>query len=915
MTTPGAVPVAGPGKGSRGALFFLALALCPAASAQVVLDGTLGRAGALAGPDFAVTADLGRQVGANLFHSFSQFGLSQGQVATFSGPADVARLISRVTGGGASSIDGTIRSTIAGADFYLFNPAGVAFGPHASIDVGGAFHVGSAHSLRLAGGGRFDAANPPASTLTAAAPEAFGFLGGQGDVSFTGSRITTRTGAALLVAGGTVRVQDGAFLMASAAPLGIASVSGAGEVSFGPAGLGAVSGQGGLVAFRDGIAITDSASAHPAGSLRIVGGSVDLEGESTLSASTIVGGAGGDLSIAANDLEVSDRSRIMAMTWGSGDAGSIRLDVAQRIVVEDAAAITAQTQGSGAAGDIRIRTDVLSVSDGSIGTTTFSTGRGGSITVDAGEVLLDNGYLTCNSSWIGSGDAGSLTVRASRRIVIHGPYAAFSATTAEGRGGSILVETPSLAIDRVGHINTFTTGSGDAGDITLRVGELNMDYLGYLSASSREEASGRGGSILIEAGTMTLTRSAQVLSSTLGTGRGGNVRVVADRLSLESSSRLSAATAGSGPGGSVIVEVGDLELTGLGYLDATSSGSGAGGQIAVTASRGITLSGSEDLHASGMFASARGTGDGGTIAVRAPSLVVDGAVITTQTTGPGRGGPIRLEVGDLLLSNGGIVISNTTAAGAAGDVFVTATGSVTATGTGNPGMSGLYAETRGAGRGGRIDVTAPLVVLADEAILSARSGGTGAAGSIRVAADTLSITSRASIETQTLHADGGDIAIESGALVHLDGGVISTSVQGGAGNGGNIAIARPLHVVLRDGVVSANAWGGDGGNIAIDSSYFLASPSSVVEASSRLGVSGTITVTAPVVDVGAGLGVLPAGFFDATRLLREACASRAGESENSFVVVGRGAMPESAWSAYPGARPRPAAAPCGGSSK
>jgi len=77
-----------------------------------------------------------------------------------------------------------------------------------------------------------------------------------------------------------------------------------------------------------------------------------------------------------------------------------------------------------------------------------------------------------------------------------------------------------------------------------------------------------------------------------------------------------------------------------------------------------------------------------------------------------------------------------------------------------------------------------------------------------------------------------------------------------------------------------------------------------------------------VVDVGAGLGTLPSGFFDASRLLREACASRAGEAENSFVVVGRGAMPESAWGSYSAPRPREdgrarvalrhAASPCGG---
>ncbi len=912
MPMPGTTPAAGPLKGREGMLLFAALALCLPAAAQVVLDGTLGRAGPLAGPNFAVTADLGRQVGANLFHSFSQFGLSQGQSATFSGPANVANVISRVTGGSPSSIDGTIRSTIAGADLYFFNPAGIAFGPNASLDVGGAFLVGTAHQLRLGEGGRFDAGNPAASTLTAAPPEAFGFLGGQGALSFTGTRLATPAGSALVAAGGPLALREGATLHAPSGALGLASVAGTGEAAFGAGGIASASGSRGPITLSDAVVYTDGAGGRPAGPVRIFGGDIVLGGESTVSASTLSAGAGGAIDVAAGSLAVTGDSRIMAVTWGSGDAGAIRIDAERGVRLSGEGRITAQSQGAGAAGDIAIRADTLTVEDGFIGTTTFATGRGGSIAVDVGDLVLDGGYLTTNSSWVGSGDAGSLVVRASRGIAITGNFAGLSATTAEGRGGSILVETPSLTLERGGHVNTFTTGSGNAGEIVLRVGELRMDSLGYVSASAGAEATGAGGSITIEAGGIALSRSSQVLSTTAGAGRGGNVRVVADRIAIDGYSRFSAATSGAGRGGSVTVETGELALTGMGYLDATSRGSGAAGDLTVIATGGVTIAGSEDNYASGLFAMARGTGDGGTITVRAPRLTVDGAVITTTTTGPGRGGPIRLEVGDLVLRGGAIVISNTIGTGRAGDVVVNATGRVTATGTGNPGMSGLYAETVGAGAGGRIDVTAPSVVLADEAILSARSGGTGVAGSIRVATGTLAISSRASIETQTLHADGGDIRIEGGGVVFLDGGVISTSVQGGAGDGGNITIARPLHVVLRDGVVSANAWGGDGGNIGIDSSYFLATPRSVVEASSRLGVSGTITVTAPVVDVGAGLGVLPTGFFDASRLLREACASRAGEAENSFVVVGRGAMPESAWGAYPGTGRCRAAAPCEG---
>jgi filamentous hemagglutinin family protein len=908
----------------------LTLGFSPRIAAQVVLDGSLGRGGAVAGPGFAITADLGRRAGANLFHSFSQFNLANGQVATFSGPAEVANVISRVTGG-ASSIDGVLRSTIDGASFFLFNPAGVAFGPHAAIDVGGAFHVSSAHAIRLADGSRFDAANPAASTLGTAPPESFGFLGGQGAVSFTGSRLATRTGSALLVAGGNIHLREGASLKAPSADLGLASVTGAGEVTFGAGRIAAVSGARGDILLTDGIAYTDGTGGRPAGPVRIVGGRIVLAGESTVSASTLADGAGGTIGIDADELAVVDDSRIMAVTWSSGDAGSIRIEAGHGVRVEDRGAITAQSQGTGAAGDIAVRADTLTVVDGYLGTTAFHSGRGGSIAVDVGELFLDGGYITTNSSRTGSGDAGSLAVRASRGIRIVGYFAGLSATTAEGRGGSIVVETPSLALERGGHVNTLTTGSGDAGTIALRTGELRLGDLAYISASAGPEATGRGGGIAIHAGSVSLASNAQILSTTSGAGRGGDILVSAPRIAVDGNSRVSAAANAGGRGGSIVIETGELSLTGLGYLDVSSRGSGAGGDLTVNATGVVSLSGNEGNYASGLFAMARGTGAGGSITVRAPRVVVDGAVITATTLGPGRGGPILIEAGDLLLRGGALVISNAVGTGAAGDVVVNATGSVTAAGTGGPGMSGLYAETTGAGDGGRIVVAAPRLTLDDGAILSARSGGSGAAGSISLAvSDSLVVSSRAGIETQTLHADGGDIAIEGGGLVYLHGGVISTSVHGGAGNGGNITIAKPLHVVLNDGTVSANAYGGDGGNIAIDSSHFIASPGSIMEASSQLGVSGTVTVTAPSADIGAGLGALPASFFDASRLLRETCASRAGESENSFVAVGRGALPESAWGALssPGAREEPdrreeavalprrhAASSCGGLSK
>jgi filamentous hemagglutinin family protein len=143
-------------------------------AAQVTLDGMAnssftGRAPFEAG-NYDIRAELGHTEGRNLFHSFGRFSLRTGERATVSGPDQIRNVISRVTGGARSDIDGTIASTIPGADLYFLNPAGVVFGPNARLDLQGSFHVSTADELRFADGAAFSATNPAASSFTVAAP-------------------------------------------------------------------------------------------------------------------------------------------------------------------------------------------------------------------------------------------------------------------------------------------------------------------------------------------------------------------------------------------------------------------------------------------------------------------------------------------------------------------------------------------------------------------------------------------------------------------------------------------------------------------------------------------------------------------------------------------------------------------------
>ena len=185
---------------------FVAFVVC--AGAQVVVDNSFGNAGVLNGPNFKIPETLGKTVGDNLFHSFSEFSLQSGQSATFTGPDSIQNILGRVTGAKVSEIDGLIKSEITDANLYLLNPNGFLFGKNAKVDVDGAFTLSTRESLKLGEDGSFYAVNPDQSVFTSAAPDAFGFLGDNpgGAIKFSGSKLIVENPVNLV--GGDIRLED-----------------------------------------------------------------------------------------------------------------------------------------------------------------------------------------------------------------------------------------------------------------------------------------------------------------------------------------------------------------------------------------------------------------------------------------------------------------------------------------------------------------------------------------------------------------------------------------------------------------------------------------------------------------------------------------------------------------------------------
>ena len=94
----------------------------------------------------------GTQAGANLFYSLQKLGLSTGEIANFFSSPRVQNILTRVTGGEASLINGLIQVTGGNSNLYILNPAGIVFGATASLNVPANFSATTATGIQVGNG-------------------------------------------------------------------------------------------------------------------------------------------------------------------------------------------------------------------------------------------------------------------------------------------------------------------------------------------------------------------------------------------------------------------------------------------------------------------------------------------------------------------------------------------------------------------------------------------------------------------------------------------------------------------------------------------------------------------------------------------------------------------------------------------
>ena len=142
--------------------------------------------------------------GANLFHSFTQFGLSEAQTANFLTNPNIQNILGRITGGNPSLINGLIQVTGGNSNLFLMNPAGMIFGPNASLNVPGSFNATTATGIGFGNNQWFSAIGNNNWATLIGTPNSFAFTNLPGGSIVNAGNLTVTPGQSLSLIGGTV---------------------------------------------------------------------------------------------------------------------------------------------------------------------------------------------------------------------------------------------------------------------------------------------------------------------------------------------------------------------------------------------------------------------------------------------------------------------------------------------------------------------------------------------------------------------------------------------------------------------------------------------------------------------------------------------------------------------------------------
>jgi len=684
--------------------------LASSASAQIIPDASLPVNSRATVEGNRITIDAGTAAGTNLFHSFDRFDVPAGTEAFFNNNGNIDNILTRVTGGSISNIDGLIRAN-GTANLFLINPNGMVFGPNASLDIGGSFVSSSASGITFGDGLVFSATNAAETPLLSVnVPVGLQFGNSPGNI-INRSVVTSSVGIpsepepgaivglqvqpgnTLALVGGNVTL-DGGYLTAPGGRIELGSVGEGSQVT-----LNAID-----TSFNFGYE-----NVFNFGSVEIASGSiVDVSGDPA-----------GTVEINAGIIRTLPFTKIVALNFGSQPGGDLNFRASELVEFAGAGNYAEDAQSLELQENFEQRAAFFT---SGVLASTLADGDGGNITIAAPHVIVrDSSFIQTATLFNASGNGGDIEIDASLVEVT-----ATLVTTEQrssdpnANGGNLTIDADRLTLQEVAVVGTLVRngGAGTGGNLTVEASEsidligapllLVFDDEGNLLGASATSfvtgtlSSGPAGEIRISTQRLRLSDGAAILATSTRTGEPGNaivnasesvelVGVTPDRFQFPSS--IQPSTFGNVPvrrdGGNLVINTGNLSLRDGASLSANTVSPGLGGSIEVNADR-ILLDNEASIEVETTF------GSGGNIVLRTDNLQLRDDSQITVTAGnasnllvelppeevpifaalaadlPQDGGNLTIETDTLVALENSDIIANSQA-GFGGQVNITAT--------------------------------------------------------------------------------------------------------------------------------------------------------------------------------------------------------------------------------------------------
>ncbi|MEQ8996181.1 MAG: filamentous hemagglutinin N-terminal domain-containing protein [Coleofasciculus sp. B1-GNL1-01] len=559
------------------------------------------------------------------------------------------------------------------------------------------------------------------------------------------------------------------------------------------------------------------------------------------------------------NINLEQDTSISASTSNQGTGGNLTIIAPDSVTIQGEGRITTETSGAGDAGNIQMTSTNLDIQETELSTSTTAEGNAGSITLDTSTLTVARGAKVFAFT-DGSGDSGAITINAPTAVNLGIGVDDFSPilsveTRDAGQAGSIIINTPTLTLSDTARITATATetATNTEGGGSIRLNASTMNLAGIVGVFAETEGPTPAGTLTLkpyqDQSTLdiTLAPDSQVSASTSGSGKGGDLILSAPQaITITGQGRLAVESRSTGDAGNVEVTTPQLTLTDGVELSAAATSSGDAGEVRLNTQQ-LTLENEAQILASNVFSRSQGI-----ILEGLDTLTISNNSAISASTQTGEAGSLTINTNSnpanlvQVSDNSRLSVAATTEGGKAGGVTLN-TQQLTLTENSQVSASNISGESQDI-----ILSSLENVQLTDESELSA-STQTGTAGSVRINSaenpvESVSLNnSRLSVEATEAGGKAGGVTLNTQQLTLTENSQVSASNISGESQ--DIILSGLENVELTDNSeLSASTQTGTAGSVRINSaenpveSVSLSNSRLSVEATEAGGKAGGVTL-------------------------------------------------------------------------